>query len=118
MTRAPARERCEGCLFCHPLPYSRIARATGATIVHRTDELQESDVGTKCGLMEVRKIGDEFFVFMEECAEPRLGWRHPRAKQWHTRVHLRNVPQAEMASQLLLCFFLCSQRFFPASETS
>lgn len=50
---------------------NRLARATGATIVHRTDELQESDVGTQCGLMAVRKIGDEFFVFMEECKEPK-----------------------------------------------
>eukprot|EP00667_Euglena_gracilis_P007181 EG_transcript_7252 len=56
---------------CRKTDNNRIARATGATIVHRTDELQESDVGTKCGLMEVRKIGDEFFVFMEECAEPK-----------------------------------------------
>jgi T-complex protein 1 subunit gamma len=29
---------------------NRIARATGATIVNRTEELQESDVGNNCGL--------------------------------------------------------------------
>lgn len=38
---------------------NRIARATGATIVTRADEIQESDIGTGCGLFEVRKIGDE-----------------------------------------------------------
>ena len=38
---------------------NRIARATGATIVHRTDEICEEDIGTKCGLFEVRKIGDD-----------------------------------------------------------
>ena len=38
---------------------NRIARATGATIVTRTDEIQESDIGMGCGLFEVRKIGDE-----------------------------------------------------------
>jgi T-complex protein 1 subunit gamma len=38
---------------------NRIARATGATIVSRTDEIQESDIGCGCGLFEVRKIGDE-----------------------------------------------------------
>ncbi len=38
---------------------NRIARAVGATIVNRPDEIQESDVGTGCGLFEVRKIGDE-----------------------------------------------------------
>ena len=38
---------------------NRVARATGATIVSRTDEIQESDIGTDCGLYEMRKIGDE-----------------------------------------------------------
>ena len=38
---------------------NRVARATGATIVNRTDEIQESDIGNRCGLFEVRKIGDE-----------------------------------------------------------
>jgi len=38
---------------------NRVARATGATIVNRPDEIQESDIGTGCGLFEVRKIGDE-----------------------------------------------------------
>eukprot|EP01114_Cavostelium_apophysatum_P005012 TRINITY_DN1553_c1_g1_i2.p1 TRINITY_DN1553_c1_g1~~TRINITY_DN1553_c1_g1_i2.p1 ORF type:complete len:599 (-),score=156.69 TRINITY_DN1553_c1_g1_i2:18-1676(-) len=49
----------------------RIARACGATIAHRTDELQESDIGTGCGLFEVRKIGDDYFCFIEECKEPK-----------------------------------------------
>lgn len=35
-------------------------RACGATIVNRTDELQESDVGTGAGLFEIKKIGDEY----------------------------------------------------------
>lgn len=38
---------------------NRVARATGATIVNRTDEIQESDIGKNCGMFEVRKIGDE-----------------------------------------------------------
>ena len=50
---------------------NRIARATGATIVSRTDEIQESDIGTKCGLFEMRKIGDEWFCFLEECEDPK-----------------------------------------------
>lgn len=49
---------------------NRVARATGATVVSRADEIQESDIGTKCGLFEVRKIGDEYFSFFEECREP------------------------------------------------
>jgi T-complex protein 1 subunit gamma len=49
---------------------NRLARATGATIVSRADEIQESDIGTKCGLFEVRKLGDEYFAFFEDCEEP------------------------------------------------
>jgi T-complex protein 1 subunit gamma len=49
---------------------NRVARATGATIVNRPEELQESDVGTNCGLFQVNKIGDEYFAFLTECTEP------------------------------------------------
>ncbi len=38
---------------------NRVARAVGATVVNRPDEIQESDIGSGCGLFEVRKIGDE-----------------------------------------------------------
>jgi T-complex protein 1 subunit gamma len=50
---------------------NRIARATGATIVNRVDDLQESDVGTQCGLFEIEKIGDEYFTFMTKCENPK-----------------------------------------------
>lgn len=50
---------------------NRIARACGANIVHRTDELKESDVGTKAGLFYVEKIGDEYFSFIVKCKEPK-----------------------------------------------
>ena len=50
---------------------NRIARVSGATIVNRPEELQESDVGTDCGLFEVKKIGDEYFTFMTECKKPK-----------------------------------------------
>ncbi|KAL8795639.1 MAG: hypothetical protein Q9195_001877 [Heterodermia aff. obscurata] len=46
---------------------NRIARATGATIVNRVDDLHESDVGTQCGLFEIEKIGDEYFTFITKC---------------------------------------------------
>jgi T-complex protein 1 subunit gamma len=49
---------------------NRLAKATGATIVHRPEELLESDVGS-CGLFEVRQIGDEYFAFVEDCASPK-----------------------------------------------
>jgi len=50
---------------------NRVARATGATIVSRTDEIREEDIGTGCGLFEMRKIGEEYFAFFEECTEPK-----------------------------------------------
>ena len=46
---------------------NRVARVTGATIVNRPEELQESDVGTNCGKFEVKLIGDEYFTFLTEC---------------------------------------------------
>ncbi|KAL5561161.1 hypothetical protein UlMin_030908 [Ulmus minor] len=50
---------------------NRIAKACGAVIVNRVDELQESDVGTGTGLFEVKKIGDEFFAFIVDCKDPK-----------------------------------------------
>lgn len=38
---------------------NRVARACGATIVNRTDEIREEDIGTGAGLFEIRKIGEE-----------------------------------------------------------
>ncbi|EGD86859.1 T-complex protein 1 subunit gamma [Trichophyton rubrum D6] len=50
---------------------NRIARATGATIVNRVDDLQESDIGTQCGIFEIEKIGDEYFSFLRKCKNPK-----------------------------------------------
>lgn len=50
---------------------NRIARATGATIVNRIEDLHEADVGTGCGLFEIEKIGDEYFTFMTKCQDPK-----------------------------------------------
>jgi T-complex protein 1 subunit gamma len=50
---------------------NRIARACGATIVHRTDEIREADLGVGCGLFEIRKIADEYYSFMEQCKQPK-----------------------------------------------
>jgi len=50
---------------------NRIARVSGATIVNRTEEIQEADVGTECGLFEIKKIGDEYFTFLTECKNPK-----------------------------------------------
>ncbi|KAL8831669.1 MAG: hypothetical protein Q9170_005192 [Blastenia crenularia] len=50
---------------------NRIARATGATIVNRVEDLHDSDVGTQCGLFEIDKIGDEYFTFITKCKGPK-----------------------------------------------
>ncbi|XP_072166883.1 T-complex protein 1 subunit gamma-like [Diadema setosum] len=50
---------------------NRIARACGATVVNRTDELREEDLGLGCGVFEVQKIGDEYFTFITDCKNPK-----------------------------------------------
>ncbi|XP_065836509.1 T-complex protein 1 subunit gamma-like [Oscarella lobularis] len=50
---------------------NRIARVCGATIVNRTEELREEDVGTECGLFEIKKIGDEYFTYLVDCKNPK-----------------------------------------------
>jgi T-complex protein 1 subunit gamma len=50
---------------------NRIARAVGATIVNRLEDLKESDVGTGCGLFNVEKIGDEYFTYLTKCKAPK-----------------------------------------------
>lgn len=50
---------------------NRVAKATGATIVNRPEEIQESDIGTQCGLFEITKIGDEYFTYFLQCTNPK-----------------------------------------------
>jgi len=50
---------------------NRVARAVGGSIIHRTDEMREADIGTNCGLFEVKKMGDEYFTFLTKCKEPK-----------------------------------------------
>ncbi|CAE6427597.1 unnamed protein product [Rhizoctonia solani] len=50
---------------------NRIARATGATIVNRVEDLRDSDVGTQCGMFYIEKLGDEYFTFLTECTAPK-----------------------------------------------
>ena len=49
---------------------NRIARVCGATIVSRPEEIQETDIGTLCHSFEIKKIGDEYFTFFEDCEKP------------------------------------------------
>ena len=57
------RNRSVPCLLC---------RAAGAvTISSVSAEIRASDVGTRAGLFEVQKIGDEFFAFVVDCDKPK-----------------------------------------------
>ena len=37
----------------------------------RVEEIRDQDIGTRAGLFEVLKIGDEFYSFIVDCAEPK-----------------------------------------------
>nr|WCZ58350.1 T-complex protein 1 subunit gamma [Paratrimastix eleionoma] len=50
---------------------NRIARACGATIVNRVEEIRDTDIGTGCGLFEIKKIGDDYFAYFVKCHEPK-----------------------------------------------
>eukprot|EP01052_Picozoa_sp_SAG31_P009449 SAG31_NODE_496_length_14862_cov_9.280837_15_plen_562_part_00 len=50
---------------------NRVARACGARIAHRVDDLTEEFVGTGAALYEVKKLGDEYFSFLIDCAAPK-----------------------------------------------
>ncbi|KAI9716400.1 MAG: T-complex protein 1 subunit gamma [Chrysothrix sp. TS-e1954] len=50
---------------------NRIARAVGATIVNRCEDIQPNDVGRECGLFDIDKIGDEYFSFLVKCKKPK-----------------------------------------------
>jgi len=42
---------------------NRLSKCTGATIVNKVEEVQESDLGTSCGLFECKKLGDEWWSY-------------------------------------------------------
>jgi len=50
---------------------NRIARATGATICHDSSDITDKDVGTGCGLFEIKKIADDYFAFLVSCKDPK-----------------------------------------------
>ena len=39
--------------------------------MHRVEELKEEDIGTGAGLFKVEKLGEEYFTFFVDCAEPK-----------------------------------------------
>ena len=51
---------------------NRIGRACGATVVNRTDELREDDIGTGAGLFEIKKVSARRGWRMEEGGRERV----------------------------------------------
>lgn len=43
---------------------------TGAIIVNRPEEIQESDIGKECHTFEIKKIGDDYFTYFLDCDNP------------------------------------------------
>lgn len=50
---------------------NKIAKACGAVVINRPEELQESNVGTGARLLEIKKIRNEFFAFIIDCKDPK-----------------------------------------------
>lgn len=50
---------------------NRIAKATGAALVSRAEEIKEADIGTGAALFEVSKIGDDYYTFITGCKDPK-----------------------------------------------
>ena len=50
---------------------NRVARAVGATIVNRVEDLRAGDVGSDCGLFDIKKVGDDYFTFLTKCKSPK-----------------------------------------------
>jgi T-complex protein 1 subunit gamma len=50
---------------------NRIARACGATIVNRPEDVKESDIGTGASLFKVHKLGEEYWTSVIGCNDPK-----------------------------------------------
>lgn len=48
---------------------NRIARACGAVVCSRVEEVTENEIGKGAGLFEIKKIGDEYFTFITGCPQ-------------------------------------------------
>jgi thermosome len=55
---------------CKRSDIEKLARATGAKIISRLDDLSKDDLG-KAGHVEERKIGDDHLTFVMECKDPK-----------------------------------------------
>jgi len=50
---------------------NRIAKAGGGTVGHRPGQMTDKDIGTRCGLFDIRNIEGEYYAFFEKCKDPK-----------------------------------------------
>jgi len=50
---------------------NRIAKAGGGVVGHRPGQMTEKDIGTRCGLFEIRNIEGDYYSFFEKCKDPK-----------------------------------------------
>merc|ERR1719453_374463 len=83
---------------------NRLAKCTGATIVNKVDEIQESDIGTKCGLYECKKLGDEWWSYFVECDDPKACTILVRGGTRDTQYEIaRNLNDAMQVARNVVC---------------
>ena len=68
--------------------------------MRRVEEIRDQDIGTKAGLFEVVKIGDEFYSFIVDCKDPKACTILLRGA---SKDVLNEVPPSSMAPSTCLC---------------
>lgn len=83
---------------------NRLAKVTGATIVNKVEEIQETDIGTACGLYECKKLGDEWWSYFVECDDPKACTILVRGGTRDTQYELaRNLNDAMQVARNVVC---------------
>merc|ERR1712054_557336 len=83
---------------------NRLAKCTGATIVNKVEEIQESDIGEQCGLFECKKIGDEWWSYFVECEDPKACTILVRGGTRDTQYEIaRNLNDAMQVARNVVC---------------
>merc|ERR1711988_88121 len=83
---------------------NRLAKCTGATIVNKVEEIQEKDIGEKCGLFESKKIADEWWSYFVECQDPKACTILVRGGTRDTQYEIaRNLNDAMQVARNVVC---------------
>jgi len=83
---------------------NRLAKCCGATIVNKVEEIREEDIGTKCGLYECKKLGDEWWSYFVECTDPKACTILVRGGTRDTQYEIaRNLNDAMQVARNVIC---------------